>query len=203
MERVYSTEELIQILADEQRACMSGERLNLAAQPSGINHVIDRLIEPTGIQKFTAYENFRTTIHQYQQEHQVSGIVWQEITFNDRTLKFPKIDEQLASLNQDLQVLSAAKLDVVNFWQQVTDAMQLFLAMQRGIRFEPSDYPAIERIIARSEWATLSHHGRGENLEIILQLGWGKPEAARYRRDFPHSGSESVHAVYPGREPLG
>jgi hypothetical protein len=34
-------------------------------------------------------------------------------------------------------------------------------------------------------------------------LGWGKPEVARYRRGFPESGSEFVHAVYPGQQPLG
>lgn len=203
MERVYSTEELLQILAAERRACISGERLNLAAQPSGMNHVIDRLIEPTGIQKFTAYENFRNTIHQYQQEHQVSGLVWQEIRLGDRPLRFPQIDEQLASLPQDLRVLGEAKPAVIDFWQQTTGAMALFLSLQRGIRFEPIEPELVERIVARSQWATVTHHGRGETLEIILQLGWGKPEAARYRRDFPNSGSEFIHAVYPGREPLG
>jgi hypothetical protein len=203
MERVYSTEELRQILAEEQRACMSGKRLDLAAQPSGMNHVIDRLIEPTGIQKFTAYENFRATIHQYQHEHQVSGIVWQEIRLHHHMLRFPKIDDQLASTNQDLRLVWAAKQSILDFWWEVTTSMQPFLSVQRGIRFEHADRAAIERIIQRTEWATIAHHGRNETLEVILQLGWGKPEDARYRRDFPKSGSEFVHAVYPGREPLG
>jgi hypothetical protein len=203
MEPIYSTAALIEILGEERRACMSGRRLDLAAQPSGMNHVIDRLIEPTGIQKFTAYENFRLAIHQYQREHQVSGIVWQTVTIGNDTLEFPQIDEQLACLTQDLRILWAAKAAIWVFWQRVTAPLDLFLSVQRGVRFEPADEAAIARIVARSEWATIAHHGRGEMLEVILQLGWGKPDAARYRQDFPQSGSEFVHAVWPGREPLG
>jgi hypothetical protein len=204
MKRVYSTEALIQILDEERRACISGQRLNLAAQPSGSHHVIDRLIEPTGIQKFTAYENFRDTIHQYQHEYQVSGIVWQTVSIGHRTLKFPQIDPQLVSLNQDLRVLWAAKTDVLIFWQQVTATLALFLSVSQGNRFTPlTDRDRLYALIARSEWATLAHHGTGDRLEVILQLGWGKPDAARYQRDCPTSGSASIHAVVPGREPLG
>jgi hypothetical protein len=118
-------------------------------------------------------------------------------------LRFPKIDDQLASTNQDLRLVWAAKQSILDFWWEVTTSMQPFLSVQRGIRFEHADRAAIERIIQRTEWATIAHHGRNETLEVILQLGWGKPEDARYRRDFPKSGSEFVHAVYPGREPLG
>ncbi len=204
MKRVYSTEALIQILAEEQRACMSGQRLNLAAQPSGSNHVIDQLIEPTGIQKFTAYANFRDTIHQYQHEYQVSGIVWQTITIAQRSLKFPHIDPQLISLNQDLRVLWAAKTDVLIFWQQVTATLALFLSVAQGNRFTPlPDRAHLYPLIARSEWATIAHHGTGDRLEVILQLGWGKPDNVRDRRDPSTSGSEFIHAVFPGREPLG
>ncbi len=208
MERVYSTEELLHILARERHACMSGDRLDLAAQPSGINPLIDRFIEPSGIQKFTAYDNFRQTIHQYQHEHQVSGIVWQEITIGNEqdgttSLRFPQIDDELVSLTQDLRILRAAKPSILDFWHQVTQTMTLFLSVQRGSGFTATDPVGIAHIIDRTEWATIMHHGHDRNLELILQLGWGQPESAKYRRGFPQSGSEFVHAVYPGRQPLG
>jgi hypothetical protein len=212
MERVYSTEALIQILAQERQACMSGDRLNLTAQPSGMNHVIDQMIEPTGIQKFTAYENFRDTIHQYQHEYQVSGIIWQTVTIGDdhqpggayQQLEFPQIDEQLASLTQDLRILWAAKQSVLEFWYRVTAAMDWFLSVQQGRQFIRLDDRTIrDQLIARSEWVTISHHGQADRLEVILQLGWGKPDAARYQRDVPISGCEFIHAVFPGREPFG
>lgn len=40
-------------------------------------------------------------------------------------------------------------------------------------------------------------------LEMILQLGWGKPEEAYYKRGRPGSGSEYIHAVNPGNRPIG
>jgi hypothetical protein len=204
MERIYSTDALIQILAAERRACISGDRLNLAAQPSGTNHVIDRLIEPTGIQKFTAYENFRDTIHAYQHEYQVSGIVWQAITIGDRDLEFPQIDPQLACLTRDLRILWASKQSVLDFWRSVTAAMGLFRSEKQGSQFTRlDDREVVEALIARSEWATIGHHGCDDRLEVILQLGWGKPDAARDRRDLPTSGHVFIHAVLPGREPLG
>lgn len=52
---VYSTEELINILASERRACMNGERLNLAASASG-NPLLDKFLKPEGIQNLVLIE---------------------------------------------------------------------------------------------------------------------------------------------------
>jgi hypothetical protein len=202
MTKIYSTEELINILATERRACINGHRLHLTATPCGINPLIDRFLKPDGIQKFTAYDNFRQTVHGYQREHQVSGIVWQCLRLRDKTLCFPKIDDQLISLNEDLLVLRAAKSAIVNFWRSATDDMDLYLSLHGGKRYQAVSGEDVERIIQRSEWVSLCHHGKAQNLEVILQLGWGRPEMATYRRGFPESGSEYVHAVYPGHYPL-
>lgn len=203
MTKIYSTKELINILAEERRACINGHRLHLAATPSGINPIIDRFLKPDGIQKFTAYDNFRQTVHSYQREHQVSGIVWQSLSLKGRVFSFPKIDDQLISLNPDVQLLRLAKSATVNFWQTVAQDMELYLSFQGGKCHQAVAVADVDRIIQRSEWASLSHHGRDQGLEIILQLGWGRPEAAIYRRGFPESGSEYIHAVYPGHHPLG
>jgi hypothetical protein len=40
-------------------------------------------------------------------------------------------------------------------------------------------------------------------LEIILQLGWGQPQEAAYKRGRPLAGSEFIHAVNPGCYPIG
>jgi hypothetical protein len=203
MAKIYTTQDLIKILAEERRACINGQRLNLAAVPCGINPLIDQFLQPEGIQKFTAYDNFRTTIHRYQREHQVSGIVWQQVTLRNQTLRFPKIDDQLISLWSDLKLLRSAKEPVLVFWRSVIQDLDLYLSLQGGKCHQAVTIADVERIVQRSEWATLSHHGKAEGLEIILQLGWGRPEEALYRRGFPESGSESIHAVYPGRHPVG
>jgi hypothetical protein len=200
---IYSTAELIEILAAEQRACMGGKRLHLAVNQPKTTPLIERFIEPIGLQKFTAYDNFRQTIHRYQREHQVSGIVWQELTVGAHRIRLPKVHEQLVALTQDLRILRAFKPEMLAFWGLVTADMVMFVSVQRGLGFEPIGPAALDRSIGRSEWTSLSHQGQRQQLELILQLGWGQPEVARYRRGFPESGSEFVHAVYPGQQPLG
>jgi hypothetical protein len=64
----------------------------------------------------------------------------------------------------------------------------------------PDDVGAIAY---RTEWANLFQHGNSTFLEVILQLGWGKPEEASYKQGWPTSGSEYIHAVNPGKRPIG
>jgi hypothetical protein len=203
MSPIYSTAELIEILAAEQRACMSGKRLHLAVNQPKTTPLIEKFIEPIGLQKFTAYSNFRQTIHRYQREHQVSGIVWQDFLVGPHSLRLPKVHEQLVALTQDLRLLRAFKPEMLAFWHRVAADRVMFVSVQRGLGFESIGGPALDRSIARSEWAAISAQGSADRLELILQLGWGKPEESRYRRGFPESGSEFIHAVYPGQVPLG
>ena len=117
MSKIYSTQELIKILADERRACMNGERLNLAASASG-NPVLDQFMKPDGIQKFSAYQNFQAAVHYYQRQHQVSGIVWRQMSVKEQTLEYPTVDEHLVALPSDLEILLTAKASILAFWQQ-------------------------------------------------------------------------------------
>jgi hypothetical protein len=201
MSEVYSTEELIQILADERRACMNGERLNLAASASG-NPLIDQFLKPDGIQKFSAYRDFKAAVHRYQRQHQVSGIVWRQLTIKEKTLNYPVIDEQLVALSNDLEILKTAKASILAFWWQATLGMDLYLSINTGKDYRQIMPNDVRAIAYRTEWASLSQHGNSTFLEIILQLGWGKPEEASYKRGWPTSGSEYIHAVNPGKRPI-
>ncbi|MBW4681772.1 MAG: hypothetical protein KME19_16880 [Microcoleus vaginatus WJT46-NPBG5] len=202
MSKVYSTQELINILADERRACLNGQRLNLAAKTSGVNPLIDKFLKPDGVQKFTAYQDFKATVHRYQREHHVSGIVWRYLTVKGKTLSYPEVDDQLIALPSDVEVLKAAKHSILTFWREVTEGMDLYLSVNAGKdhrQIQPAD---VEVLVQRTEWAGLCKWENSNFLEIILQLGWGKPEEASYRRGWPVSGSECIHAVNPGSRPI-
>ncbi|UBF28502.1 hypothetical protein K9N68_11855 [Kovacikia minuta CCNUW1] len=203
MSKDYTTEDLIKILADERRACISGQRLNLKASPSGISPFIDQFLKKDGIQKFTAYNDFRAAVHQYQRNHEVSGIVWETLTVHGKTLRYPKVDDQLIGLPKDLMLLRTAKDSVITFWQEVTEKMDLYLSLNGGKFHQPIAIDDVKRIVQRTEWASLCKLGNEPCVEMILQLGWGKPEQAAYRRGWPESGSEQVHAVNPGCRPIG
>lgn len=201
MAKIYTTEELIKILADERQACLNGQRLNLTAKASD-NPVIDILLKPDGIQKFRAYQDFKAAVHCYQREHQVSGIVWRQITAKGKTLRFPEVDAQLIAVPSDIEILKAAKTSIVAFWHEVTAGMELYLSFNNSKDHRPIAPADVSRISYRTEWASLSKWEKSAFLEIVLQLGWGKPEEASYKRGWPNSGSEYIHAVNPGHLPI-
>ncbi|MGI8500476.1 MAG: hypothetical protein ACR2LR_04970 [Hassallia sp.] len=202
MSKVYSTEELIQILRSERQACLKGERLKLELTVSG-NPLIDQFIKSDGLQKFTAYEDFKAAIHDYQKEYQVSGIIWRKVTIKSKTLRYPEVDTQLIGLPYDLEILKNAKDSLLNFWDEVTDGMDLYLSFNNSKQYQNIFKADVERVAQRTEWASLCVFENSNFLEIILQLGWGKPEEASYKRGRPHSGSEYIHAVNPGNRPIG
>ncbi|BAZ27636.1 hypothetical protein NIES4074_00630 [Cylindrospermum sp. NIES-4074] len=202
MSKVYTTQELIQVLAAERQACLKGERLKLEITVSG-NPVLDQFIRTDGFQRFTAYQDFKAAIHDYQRENRVSGIIWKNLTVKGKTLLYPEVDAELTALTSDLELLKAAKNSILEFWFIVTPEMDLYLSFSNGKQYQQITVPDVERIIQRTEWASLCKYENSNFLEIILQLGWGKPEEAAYKRGRPHSGSEFIHAVNPGNRPIG
>jgi hypothetical protein len=201
MTKVYTTQELIEILAAERQACLQGQRLNLAAQPSG-NIAIDKYLKPEGLQKFTAYQDFKAAVHRYQREHGVSGIVWRQMTVKGKTVSYPEVDAQLIALPEDLEILKDYKAAIADFWQQVTAGMDVYLSINHGKGYRQITPADVERIMHRTEWATLWKSENTNFLEIILQLGWGQPQEAAYKCGWPDSGSEYIHAVKPGNRPI-
>ncbi|MBF2004450.1 hypothetical protein ACF3DV_00865 [Chlorogloeopsis fritschii PCC 9212] len=202
MSKVYTTEELIKILAVERQACLKGDRLKLEIKVSG-NPVIDQFIRTDGLQKFTAYQDFKAAIHDYQRKYQVSGIVWREVTVKGKTLRYPEVDSQLIALSNDLDILKAAKNSILEFWDAVTVEMDLYLSVNHGKQYQQILKVDVDRIAQRTEWANLCSFEKSHFLEIVLQMGWGQPEEACYKRGFPASGSEFIHAVNPGNSPIG
>ncbi|BAZ37987.1 hypothetical protein NIES4101_39170 [Calothrix sp. NIES-4101] len=201
MTNVYTTQELIQILASERQACLKGERLKLDVTVSG-SPILDQFIRSDGLQKFTAYQDFKAAIHQYQRENNVSGIIWHEVIVKNKSFSYPEVDAQLLALDSDLEILKAAKDKILLFWDEVTVGMDLYLSIHHGKLHQKIEREYCFRIAQRSEWAGLLVYEKSDFLEMVLQLGWGKPEEACYKRGFPASGSEYIHAVNPGQKPI-
>lgn len=154
MSKVYTTEDLIQILRSERQACLEGKRLKLAVTVSG-NPLIDQFIKTDGLQKFTAYQDFKAAIHEYQREHQVSGIVWREITIREKTLRYPEVDAQLIALPNDIEILKAAKNSVLEFWRNVSLGLDLYLSINNSKEYRQIMISDVDRMTQRTEWASL------------------------------------------------
>ena len=202
MTNIYNTQELIQILATERQACLKGDRLKLDITVA-INPVIDPFVRTDGFQRFTAYQDFKASIHEYQRENQVSGIIWKDMTVKGKNLHYPEIDAELIALESDLKILKSTKDTILEFWYLVTAEMDLYLSFSNGKQHQKVIKIDVERITQRTEWATLLKWENPNFLEIILQLGWGQPQEAAYKRGRPFAGSEFIHAVKPGCHPIG
>ena len=198
---VYTTQELIKILANERQACLHGQRLNLAAKASG-NFIIDKYLKIEGLQKFTAYQDFKAAVHRYQRENNVSGIVWRQLTVKGKTVCYPEVDAQLIALANDIELLKDFKAQIIGFWDEITVGMDIYLSFNHGKDYRQIMPVDLDRIIHRTEWASLWKSENSNFLEVILQLGWGQPQEAAYKRGWPDSGSEYVHAVNPGNRPI-
>ncbi|MEZ2252539.1 MAG: hypothetical protein ACBR21_29940, partial [Microcoleus sp.] len=80
--------------------------------------------------------------------------------------------------------------------------IQQALSINSGKDFRSIEPMDVEAIVQRTEWVNLWKWEKLDFLEILLQLGWGKPEEAYYKRGWPTSGSEYIHAVKPGQKPI-
>ncbi|BAD78585.1 hypothetical protein [Synechococcus elongatus] len=198
---IYSTADLIEILARERQACLRGDRLDLLTPPTG-HPVFDRFFQTEGLQKYAAFAGFRSRVQDYQQQHHISGLVWQQLRTDGAFLQFPEVHPDLLALESDRLQLQAALPSVLGFWWQVCRGLDCFLAVDRGRAFEPIQQAAIAPIAARSEWATLRQEPRSQGQEWILQLSWGDPAEAQTWRQWPQSGSEYIHAVPTGTTPI-
>jgi hypothetical protein len=121
----------------------------------------------------------------------------------NKNLHYPEIDPELIALEIDFQILKLAKNSILEFWYLVTEEMDLYLSFSNGKQHQKIAKIDVERITQRTEWSTLLKWENPNFLELILQLGWGQPQEATYKRGRPLAGSEFIHAVNPGCYPIG
>lgn len=202
MEPVYTTQDLIDILARERQACLEGKRLSVGDSASSGHPILDHFMKTEGLQKYNAFQGFKAAVHAYQKEQSVSGLMWQTVTIRGESLEFPVVHPQLVALPDDLAQLKSHVVPVLELWQRMTVGLELYLAVDQGKRFLPAHEADVAAIATRTHWATLQAWERDDFFEILLQLGWGQPADAAHWRSWPTSGSEYFHGVLPGRKPM-
>lgn len=198
----YSTQELVEFLESELRR-------NWAAVAGDLG---DDQISRVGLEfagygaGLQAYERFRRLIHQYQETHGVSGIVWRQIRMQGKYLRFPLVHPELVAVTGDLGVLQSAKPAVIGFWEQVTAGRVLATPLAQGrrrrvdrfcLQFQVLTWGECQQLIEMAEWAIPTKVLElGEQLNLVL--GWGRPTGAQPWE----SGANLVVAVPYGEEPL-
>jgi hypothetical protein len=211
----YTTEELIEILDRELQANWQGKRVVLSSAERINDPVVAKLLDMDRVSKVFAYQDFRTQIHQYQQQHQVSGIIWRNCTFQDQTIRYPEVCDRLIAIDTDKAILIESKALIIDFWHRVTVGMNFWLANAPGSKHKsrspilPGKVPYsknkqantslhekisreyVERAISQAEWAEID----ATRTEIYLGLCWGDPSEYRYQWAKPKSGCDRIIAA--------
>ena len=118
-------------------------------------------------------------------------------------LYYPEAEDQLLILPDDFETLRQAQASVVHFWSQVTAGMDFYRSLNQFRQYQPMAQPEVDRLVERTEWASLSKYEATHHQELVLLLGWGNPQAALDRQHWPASGCEAIHAVSAGAKPVG
>ncbi|GBF82108.1 hypothetical protein [Aphanothece sacrum] len=184
----YTTQQLIKILDSELRATWKGERVILSCEDRIDNPVIAKALNMEKMGKVFAYQDFRRQIHKYQIEHQVSGIIWRECHYQNRSLSYPELHNQLIAVPGDKETLIEAKKSVINFWWDMTEGMNFWLSAHRH---RPISLDSLEDFVQEVEWAEID----AARTELYLGLCWGNPQEYQYQWAKPNSGCHRIIAA--------
>ncbi|HSM84336.1 MAG TPA: hypothetical protein VLS96_21785 [Nodosilinea sp.] len=190
----YTTEQLLDFLDQELRATWQGERVVLSSAERIDNPVLSKAIGADKLSKVFAIQDFRAQIHQYQQQHGVSGLVWHTCQFRGRSLRVPELHPQLIAIPADKAALAAARPAMLDFWRQSIDGLRLWRA---GSDPQPVDRDTVEAALAASEWVELS----ATRSELYLGICWGDPKDCHCDWAKPESGCDRIIAT--AGEPSG
>jgi hypothetical protein len=183
----YTTEELLSFLDQELRAAWRGERVVLSSEER-LNPVVAKAIGTEKLSKVFAVQDFREQIHQYQREHNVSGLVWHTCRFQGRSHQFPELHPQLVAIPSDKVALTEAKVGVIDFWRSSIEGLRLW---RSGSPPLPLELATIDRWIEEAEWAEVD----ATRTELYLRLCWGDPKVCHYDWARPDSGCERIIAA--------
>ncbi|MEN9872063.1 MAG: hypothetical protein RLZZ171_3055 [Cyanobacteriota bacterium] len=191
----YTTDELIKILDCELKENWKGRRVVLSSAQRINDPVVAKALNMDQVNKVFAYRDFRSQIHEYQHQHQVSGIIWRSCSFAQQSITYPEIHNQLIPVEGDKEILIAARTKILNFWERVTSQMNFWLVNHQKNQYGnhhrkiSSDY--LRKLIGQTEWAEID----AARTEIYLGLCWGDPKESQYQWAKPKSGCDRIIAT--------
>lgn len=184
----YTTQDLIRILNQELQATWRGDRVLLSSEERVGVPIVSMALDLDQVGKVFACKDFTKQIHKYQQENEVSGLVWRDITVAGQTLNLPELHHQLIAIDSDKIILQETKAKVLDFWWNITAGLKFW----RLKKHEPHPITLEELKVAAqlAEWAEIDI---GQD-EYYLALCWGNPKECHYRWAHPDSGCDRLIA---------
>jgi len=184
IDRLYTTEELVQILKDEQMACIKGERTfpmpknaeEIASQtPLGSILGAQRLFE------VGCYHEFRDQVQKYQLKNNISGLEVKVCIIGGRLYRLPRPVHQLELTKDDYQVLKLAKDAVVDAFLSGVDEFTYLSFSHEDKSHAQFDIETTIKYVRHfagfCDWAEII---KADELEITINLGYGDYHASAF-----------------------
>ncbi|MBE9046474.1 hypothetical protein IQ255_19025 [Pleurocapsales cyanobacterium LEGE 10410] len=192
---IYTTDELIKILDCELKENWKGKRVVLSSAQRINDPVMAKALNMDRVNKVFAYRDFRSQIHQYQQQHGVSGIIWRTCSFNDHSITYPEIHNQLIPVSGDKEILISARPKIWDFWNRVTAKMNFWLVSSRlneqGNHHQLISREYLHKLVKQTEWLEID----AARTEVYLGVCWGSPKDYQYQWAKPKSGCDRIIAT--------
>ena len=190
----YTTDELIKILDSELKENWKGKRVVLSSTQRINDPVVAKVLNMNQVNKVFAYRDFRSQIHQYQQRHGVSGIIWRTCTFDQQSITYPEIHNQLIPVPGDKEILISARSKILDFWDRVTAKLNFWLVnskVNQGNHHQLISGEYLHKLVKQTEWLEID----AARTEIYLGVCWGDPKDYQYQWAKPKSGCDRIIAT--------
>jgi hypothetical protein len=193
-DKIYTTDELVKILREEQMACVKGQRTfpmpdnaeEIAKQtPLGSILGAQRLFE------VGCYHEFRDQVQEYQLANNISGLEIKVCIIGDKLYRFPEPIHQLELTKDDYQVLKLAKDAVVEaFLSRIDEYTYLSFSHEDKANVEFNIETTIGYIRHFAEFCEWAEIIKANDFETTINLGYGDYHQSVY------VASHSVAAKY-------
>ena len=180
--KIYTTEDLTQILETERLACVNGERT--FPMPSNADEIAKQtpLGGFLGAQKMFeigCYHEFRDQVQGYQLKNNISGLEVKVSVIGNKLYRFPVPICQLELTKDDYQVLKLAKDAVVDaFLSCVDEFTYLSFSHEDKASVQFDIETTIEYVRHFADFCDWAEIVKADELETTINLGYGDYHAS-------------------------
>jgi hypothetical protein len=183
-DRIYTTDELVKILREEQMACVKGQRT--FPMPDNADEIakqtpLDSILGAQRLFEVGCYHEFRDQVQKYQIENNISGLEVDVCIIGDKLYRFPRPIHQLELTKDDYQVLKLAKDAVVDAFLSAVDELTYLSFSHEDkshAQFDIETTIGYARHFADScDWAEIV---TADDLETTINLGYGDYHESAY-----------------------
>jgi hypothetical protein len=181
-DKIYTTDELVKILREEQMACVKGQ--GTFPMPDNAEEIakqtpLGSILGAQRLFEVGCYHEFRDQVQKYQIENNISGLEVDVCIIGDKLYRFPRPIHQLELTKDDYQVLKLVKDAVVDAFLSAVDELTYLSFSHEDKSHAQFDIETtigyVRHFADFCDWAEIV---TADDLETTINLGYGDYHAS-------------------------